>query len=362
MRFLQAIGGSQVFASILIWSLQSPASAQEPVRPPAQAEDHPRYRFSLLLKSVELGMSKDEVSRLVGEPGFIFEVPPVSEPKPFFNLPGLRSARGSDPGPVTEVWGYGTRDSSALPQYGQVYFGAEGRVRHVMGSAAPSAEVLRIEESELQVLLDAIDRLPWMNSMCSGRYDPALVIQVVNGLQGLGKEGARAVISEYSRLVDQLRGSGLVVILPLLFELGQDDVLHPYVGGTPDQTRVRSRYYPFVFVDGVPFMVLVSGGNGGQVGAPEWHFERLCRDCQFRKTPIVPMGDAESIHANLTSKISAWFKRKPDWLEMHVGRQVILLHKAALSENEQKYMNENHYIAKEKMNDMLEKVFDAKLR
>jgi len=241
------------------------------------AEPLTRLQFAQNMAKVTDGMPEKQVLALLGKPD---DVRTHHDPGGFI----FRGTR--------EIWCYGTNGHFTFPTLGCIYIDAKGKAELIYGGDKPPQQQA-IEEQQLRQLLRIIDRAPPLDGR---RFDPLPVIQIVNALQGLGKEKALAVIDEYLRVAPRWQcdaREGLFVVLRVLFEIPQDirTMPHMYMG-EPSPTNpgdaTRLPRFPVVLVDDIP-LFLISGYS--LVGVPqsvEEHVEYFRKQGRLRAKPLRP--------------------------------------------------------------------------
>jgi hypothetical protein len=167
-------------------------------------------------------------------------------------------------------------------------------------------------EQEARRILRLIDRLQG----CESRHDPLRVVQVVNALQPLGKEGALAVIDDYLRFSRSPFASGeggLLVVVRCLFEVPEPPGHFPPMGlgapyPDPPEDLRRSPRFPVVLYQDIPFVGIL---GYSLFGAPErlaTHLTPYRERGKIRTRPLAPPDNPLEIIDQLVS-LPEW----PDW-------------------------------------------------
>lgn len=165
---------------------------------------------------------------------------------------------------VRTVWCYGTDGHLTFPSLGCIYFGSTGRVTKVFGGRGSALPPEIISERELQSLLRAVDRV---GSLDGQAFNPAYMIEAVNRLAAIGKDGAIGVLGEYMRVASDMSHTdtlGVELILRVLFEVPEDrgylpdfDVArtYPKLSASVEARREWPRFPMYIFND-IPILVV----------------------------------------------------------------------------------------------------------
>lgn len=207
-----------------------------------------RDRWIERLGNVKIGMGKEEVAQISGEPHSIVEMPD-----------GQTSA---DIGSGVS-WRFGRSSKAGVATLGEIQFDGLGKVVLVRGDEGQAFSHRQISEERLCELIILIDDLP---GLVDDNYDPLVLIETANALQPLGQKVAFSVIREYIRVTEGTRHGplgGLSMVIRCLHvipdEPGHLPRLGPGVGVEPSAPREVLRYpcYPLKFIDGIPFNLAV---------------------------------------------------------------------------------------------------------
>lgn len=137
-------------------------------------------------------------------------------------------------------------------------------------------------------------------TMTVGDYNPSLVIDAVNALQPLGKEGAlKAITSCLTGQRDPAYPAGLLWVLRVLFNLSPSQGFPPVNIGTPDipppvdpETLPR---FPIVIVNDIPFLVVRGHVLRGLPEPVEAHIRYFLDHGVVRDRLLVPPATLDAI-------------------------------------------------------------------
>jgi hypothetical protein len=213
-----------------------------------------RFRFASAMSHVDEGTSRDEVLSLLGPPDDIRTL--ADKDADADQHAGLLYE-------TTEMWCYGTDRHLGFPTLGHLYFTELGIVHHHHAPTMPVVEVLRLfPEEELRGLLRLLDQAP---PPSSDRFQPRLLVQIVNRLQPLGKDKVLAAVTEYLRIAPYYGFAharpGLFLVLRVLFDLpdGMSDYPVMHIGSpTPppptDGTSIPR--FPLTLSGDIPLLLV----------------------------------------------------------------------------------------------------------
>ncbi len=287
---------------VLAGLISAPKSANATTSAPWKS----REEFVAAIKRIKVNMSPDDVRQILGAPD------DIRRPEDFGD---------TSYGDFKELWCYGTDGHNTFPTLGRVWFGNKLTVQHSFGAEGSAPIIGELPEPELRRLLRLIDRV-------SGRgYSPLRTIQVVNGLQALGKENGVAVLREYVRIRTSPRGfegpdrdMGFVMLLRVLFDVPADPGYMPKIFGfdpyPPEDPWVAPRW-PIVIVDDVPFMVPFpsSFGNGLHLAPrfPDPEFEEFVKSSGWRARPLAPANNPLAAMQKLEESPQWTYGQDDDW-------------------------------------------------
>lgn len=141
-------------------------------------------------------------------------------------------------------------------------------------------------------------------------YNPTYVIQAVNSLQPLGKEGALELIDSYLESRDKGKDVyGLFWVLRVLFEVSAQQGFPPLRLGRPsiplpDEPGKLPRF-PIVIVRDVPFLVIRGYSLAGFPEPVEAHVDYYRSYGTIRKEPLAPPASIDGIEEEFLQKWQA---------------------------------------------------------
>jgi hypothetical protein len=243
-----------------------------------------RREFAELLSTIEKGMKKAEVARILGNPDDI-----------------RRWAAPQDRDQV--VWCYGTSGHNSFPTLGEIFFDAHGRVSGTCGGQGTPPPPSLIDEGELRKLLTLM-----AHGEDSNRWDPAWSIKVVNELQALGKRKALATIEEFGRVLPFYQcPDEVILVLLILFDVPKDTgyMPAPPAGMAPPKERKRIPRFPILILGDVPLNLCSGHAFFGGTGSDK---EDLLRQIAFfrdhgeiRAKPLQPTDKPLQIYSEWES-------------------------------------------------------------
>lgn len=273
------------FHALLAEKTTSPANQVPRPLPPSGD----RLAFARSMQTLRIGMTLKQVLVSLGAPGDI--------------------KTQHDPGGIStyhtkEIWGYGTDGHLTFPSLGCVYVDDEDKVQYIYGGEGTPPSPNMLAEVDLRALLRLIDKLPRADGV---DYNPRDIIQVVNRLQGLGKEKALAVIDEYLRVASEYHSDarqGLFLVLRILFDVPANPGYMPrmMIGAPqpedPEDPLLIPRF-PIMLHDDIPIMLVIGYSLAGSPQPVEDHvryFRRygILRDRPLRP-PAAPLAEWETI-------------------------------------------------------------------
>lgn len=302
---LTLTGGALAGAAFVSPTQDSVAAADGTVLTPAALEPgrerlRDRAAFARKLERVKVGMRRDEVRKLLGDPDDVWSGDEMHASRNDFVY---REGR--------EAWAYGSDGHLAFPTLGRVSIDGSGRVVEVLGLGERLPGPALPPEPETRRLLRLIQRLRRYDKS----NDPLRVIQVVNGLFPLGKRGALAVIDEYLRVSEDFEEAreGLFVVVRSLFDVPDPPGYLPAmeVGAPsprPPKDLRRSPRFPVVLYRDIPFVGIHGYTLVGDPERIEWHLKSYRETGLLRAQPLRPPDNPlEIIDALVTA--AEW----PDW-------------------------------------------------
>src|SRR5262245_20183297 len=265
-------------------------SVPQTALPDTSKREATRVDFAKAMRQIRVGMSSDEVLRILGKPGDVR--------RPF-------DGRPFRPRKVKEILCYGTTGKDTFPTLGQVDIDLNDKCVMLFGhkGTPPSMDV--ITEEQLREALQLIDQV----SFSINEYDPRKVIDAVNCLQPLGKRRALVVIREYLRVSshwDRGRG-GIFYILLVLFEIPQETghmpkmVMGKFLPAAPSDLKEFPRY-PLVVVEDIPFCIAWYYQLIGPRPDPSGYLDDFEKSCSLRKCKLVPPKDPLAVVKKLAAR------------------------------------------------------------
>ncbi len=300
---LAAVGG--LYAAVKPEAPRLPQALATPTAPalaPTEPSLRDRAAFARRLARVQEGMARERVRKLPGEPDDVWAGDEVRASRLGFVYPS-----------GVETWAYGGEGHLTFPTLGRVTFDSFGKVVEVLGHGERLPGKDLPPERETRRILRLIDRLKGYDH----RNDPLRVIQVVNGLQPLGKSGGLAVIDEYLRVADQPAfgggRDGLFVVVRCLFEIPRSPGhLPPMVVGLPHPDAPKhlrfSPRFPVVLHRDIPFSGINGYSLAGVAEMLEWHLEPYRRWGRVRSQPLRPPDNPLEVIESMVAS-PEW----PDW-------------------------------------------------
>ena len=196
---------------------------------------------------------------------------------------------------IKKICYYGTDGHLTFGTLGSIYIDDDGKVKYIFGGEGEPPPASLFSEAELRSLLRLIHKAPSYNDGL--RYDPLVVIRIVNTLQPLGKERALAAIDEYLRVASDEFGSpgreGVFLVLRVLFDVPPDPGYMPmmFCGRPspegPHDSKQLPRF-PILLIDDVPLLLVHGYSLGGSPEQPESHVEYFRKKGLIRSKPLVP--------------------------------------------------------------------------
>lgn len=226
------------------------------------------------IAQVKPGMDAADVEKLLGPPD------DIRGPED-----GITATR------TTQVWRYGTDGHLSFATLGTVHLETTGAVQYVFGDRGEPPK-LSIAEVELRRLLRLIDAVPSYDAPA----DPLRIIQAVNALVPLGKDGAASVLGEYLRVSSHFEDpgrEGVFHVLRTLFDPPPSTGVFPHmrVGspspGFPPNDKDAPRF-PIVIVDDIPFVGVRGYALAGLAESPEMHLAWMKDHAELRKAKLSP--------------------------------------------------------------------------
>lgn len=137
------------------------------------------------------------------------------------------------------------------------------------------------------------DILERASSSDFAKYRPGPVVDAVNALLPLGKDGALAAFDRFlaAKDLDADPHEGLFVVLRVLFEV--DGNSHPPMrlgGSMPDIPLTPSSLprFPIVLIDDLPLLLVSGYVLGGEVEPLSVHLDHFRRHGTLRARPLAP--------------------------------------------------------------------------
>jgi hypothetical protein len=137
------------------------------------------------------------------------------------------------------------------------------------------------------------DLLERASSSDFARYRPGPVVDAVNALLPLGKDGALAALDRFlaAKDLDADPHEGLFLVLRVLFEVDAD--AHPPMrlgGSMPDLPPTPSSLprFPIVLVDDLPLLLVSGYVLGGEAEPLSVHLDHYRRHGTLRARPLAP--------------------------------------------------------------------------
>ena len=134
------------------------------------------------------------------------------------------------------------------------------------------------------------------------QYDPTAVIEAVNALHPLGKDGALDAIETYLAHADQTSDSrhGLFLVMRVLFEVPADPGYHPPVriGGSMPAVPKDPRslpLFPILLIDDIPLMLVSGYALGGEAEPLAAHIAYFRMHGKLRAQPLRPAKSKDTI-------------------------------------------------------------------
>lgn len=201
-----------------------------------------------------------------------------------------------------------------FPTLGLVAFGQDGKVTSTTGGRGQPLPSDILDEPSLRALLRQIHSVPgFLLDFRQERYNPLVLINLVNALQKLGKEKALAAIDEYMRVrwsVDN-RPENIIVVVLALMEPPSDGGALPMLPATRDLRRTISTY-PVVFQNDVPFLLRPHTFYSGTALPVEPTLEWFRRNGQIRRNPLRPPDNPLVVLDQLIASPQWSFARRKD--------------------------------------------------
>lgn len=227
-----------------------------------------RTQFAAKLARVKVGMTADQVTKILGAPDDI-----KTEKDPG----GIAAAR------TVEVWRYGASGHLKAATRGAVHVQADRKVQYVFG--AKGKPYTGVPEPELQRLMQLLDDVPSYNDLLDARA----LVRAVNALHPLGKDKALDVIGEYLRVtswLDDPGREGVFLVLRALF----DPPMPPMMVGAPTLAADDKKFprHPLIIVGDVPLEIVGGYVLGGHPEQPEDDVAAFRKQGKLRAAPLTP--------------------------------------------------------------------------
>jgi hypothetical protein len=262
-----------LFCLLALFLLARICSAHDkPTEPPFPS----RAAFAAQMAKVEQGMTKEQVTALLGKPDVV-----------------NRYLVGS------EMWSYGVTPTSGCATLGTVNFDKNKKVDETRGGyGTPPTESL-ISEAKLRELLDILWGIaPVHLGMDFGdSFDTLAYVKVVNTLQPYRKEQVLAVVNEYFR-VCEFGEDNVLLMLRILFDPPNRRSFFPPHSSDNDVSfppwpsdKAKVPRYPLVIIEDVPICI-ICGSPDGSIWSDGSYIRRflnyLEKEGQIRKKPLRP--------------------------------------------------------------------------
>lgn len=162
-------------------------------------------------------------------------------------------------------------------------------------------------------------------------YRPQAVIEAVNALLPLGKDGALAAIDSYLVKQDLQREpqEGLFLVLRVLFDVPAKPGYQPpmRLGGSappPPPTPQMLPHYPLVLVDDRPLLLISGYVLGGQAEPITEHIQYFRAHGTLRDQPLKPSEPPEKVLAEFQRLYQTAYGHAPpqhemEWIKRQVG-------------------------------------------
>lgn len=152
------------------------------------------------------------------------------------------------------------------------------------------------------------------------RFNPRVLIEAVNHLQGMGKDKSLKTLQAYYAIAQQAAEDNnpenvLLVARVLFVHKDGQEVLPRLLLGQPDLEEPEDPtllpLFPLCIHRDIPFLLICGYRIGGEGQPPIEYVEWCARECEIRSTPLIPANDPlASVDEFLESE--AWRMLNPD--------------------------------------------------